>query len=432
MFESLSDRLGSVVSKLRNRGRLSEADVDEILGEIRTALLEADVNVGVVRSVLARIRDKAVGVEVSKALDPAQQVVKTVQAELVALLGGETLKITYASQPPTVVLVAGLQGSGKTTSAAKLAAWFKKQGRQPMLVGADLQRPAAVEQLRVLGQQIGVPVFSAPGDPVETARLGLEEARRLGRNVLIVDTAGRLAIDEEMMQQVRRISDTVTPRYTFLVVDAMTGQDAVTVAEAFNNTLAIDGVILSKLDGDARGGAALSVKEVIGKPIAFAATGEKLDAFEQFHPDRMASRILGMGDMLSLIEQAEEVFEKEEAEKAAKKLVSGKFTLDDFLDQLQQLKKMGPLQNVLGMLPGVGAQLKGAEISDDQVKRTEAIIRSMTPAERENPQIINGSRRTRIANGSGTQVQDVNRLVKQFAEMQKMMKQQFGGRLPSR
>ncbi len=431
MFDSLSDRLGAVVGKLRNRGRLSEADVDEILAEIRTALLEADVNVAVVRNVLARIREQSVGEAMSKVLDPAQQVVKTVQAELIALLGGETLKITYASQPPTVVLMAGLQGSGKTTSAAKLAAWFKKQGRQPMLVGADLQRPAAVEQLRVLGQQIGVPVFSAPGDPVETARLGLEEARRLGRNVLIVDTAGRLAIDEEMMEQVRRISETVMPRYTFLVVDAMTGQDAVTVAEAFNNTLAIDGVILSKLDGDARGGAALSVKEVIGKPIAFAATGEKLDAFEQFHPDRMAGRILGMGDMLSLIEQAEQVFEKEEAEKAAKKLVDGKFTLDDFLDQLQQLKKMGPLQNVLGMLPGVGAQLKGAEVSDDQVKRTEAIIRSMTPAERENPQIINGSRRTRIANGSGTQMQDVNRLVKQFAEMQKMMKQ-FGGRLPSR
>ncbi|MGA1290425.1 MAG: signal recognition particle protein [Ilumatobacteraceae bacterium] len=431
MFDSLSDRLGAVVGKLRNRGRLSEADVDEILAEIRTALLEADVNVTVVRNVLARIREKSVGEAMSKVLDPAQQVVKTVQAELIGLLGGETLKITYASQPPTVVLMAGLQGSGKTTSAAKLAAWFKKQGRQPMLVGADLQRPAAVEQLRVLGQQVGVPVFSAPGDPVETARLGLEEARRLGRNVLIVDTAGRLAIDEEMMEQVRRISETVTPRYTFLVVDAMTGQDAVGVAEAFNETLAIDGVILSKLDGDARGGAALSVKEVIGKPIAFAATGEKLDAFEQFHPDRMASRILGMGDMLSLIEQAEQVFEKEEAEKAAKKLVDGKFTLDDFLEQLQQLKKMGPLQNVLGMLPGVGAQLKGAEIGDDQVKRTEAIIRSMTPAERENPQIINGSRRTRIAKGSGTQVQDVNRLVKQFAEMQKMMKQ-FGGRLPSR
>ena len=410
---------------------MSEADVDEILGEIRTALLEADVNVGVVRSVLARIRDKAVGVEVSKALDPAQQVVKIVHAELIGLLGGETLKITYASQPPTVVLMAGLQGSGKTTSAAKLAGWFKKQGRQPLLVGADLQRPAAVEQLRVLGQQIGVPVFSAPGDPVATARLGLEEARRLGRNVLIVDTAGRLAVDEEMMRQVRDISDAVAPRYTFLVVDAMTGQDAVSVAEAFNATLSIDGVILSKLDGDARGGAALSVKEVTGKPIAFAATGEKLDAFEQFHPDRMAGRILGMGDMLTLIEQAEQVFEKDEAEKAAKKLVSGKFTLDDFLEQLQQLKKMGPLQNVVGMIPGVGAQLKDAEVSDDQVKRTEAIIRSMTPAERENPTIINGSRRTRIAKGSGTQVQDVNRLVKQFAEMQKMMKR-FGGRMPSR
>jgi signal recognition particle subunit SRP54 len=327
--------------------------------------------------------------------------------------------------------MAGLQGSGKTTSAAKLAAWFKKQGRQPMLVGADLQRPAAVEQLKVLGAQIGVPVFSAPGDPVETARLGLEEARRVGRNVLIVDTAGRLAIDEEMMQQVRQISDAVQPRYTFLVVDAMTGQDAVTVAEAFNTTLAIDGVILSKLDGDARGGAALSVKEVIGKPIAFAATGEKIDAFEQFHPDRMAGRILGMGDMLTLIEQAEQVFEKDEAEKAAKKLATGKFTLDDFLEQLQQLKKMGPLQNVLGMLPGVGAQLKDAEVSDDQVQRTEAIIRSMTLEEREDPSIINGSRRTRIAKGSGTQVQDVNRLVKQFAEMQKMMKR-FGGRLPSR
>ena len=431
MFESLSDRLGSVVGKLRNRGRLSEADVDEILGEIRTALLEADVNVTVVRNVLARIREKSVGEAVSKALDPAQQVVKIVHAELIALLGGETLKITYSSQPPTVVLMAGLQGSGKTTSAAKLAAWFKKQGRQPMLVGADLQRPAAVEQLKVLGAQIGVPVFSAPGDPVETARLGLEEARRVGRNVLIVDTAGRLAIDEEMMQQVRQISDAVQPRFTFLVVDAMTGQDAVTVAEAFNATLSIDGVILSKLDGDARGGAALSVKEVIGKPIAFAATGEKIDAFEQFHPDRMARRILGMGDMLTLIEQAEQVFEKDEAEKAAKKLATGKFTLDDFLEQLQQLKKMGPLQNVLGMLPGVGAQLKDAEISDDQVRRTEAIIRSMTPAERENPSIINGSRRTRIANGSGTQVQDVNRLVKQFGEMQKMMKR-FGGRLPSR
>jgi signal recognition particle subunit SRP54 len=431
MFDTLGERLGSIVGRLRNRGRLSEAEVDEVLAEIRVALLDADVNVTVVRNVIARIRIKAIGAEVSKALDPAQQIVKLVHQELIGLLGGDTLQIAYASQPPTVVLMAGLQGSGKTTSAAKLANWFKRQGRQPLLVGADLQRPAAVEQLRVLGASIDVPVFSDAGDPVDVAARGVAEARRVGRNVVIVDTAGRLAIDEEMMREVRRISDAVSPNYTFLVVDAMTGQDAVTVAQSFNDVLSIDGVILSKLDGDARGGAALSVKEVIGKPIAFAATGEKIDAFEQFHPDRMAGRILGMGDMLTLIEQAESVFEKDQAEAAAKKLVGGEFTLDDFLEQLQQLKKMGPLQNVMGMIPGLGAQVKDAQISDDQVKITEAIIRSMTPAERSNPQIINGSRRSRIARGSGTQVQDVNRLVKQFAEMQKMMKR-FGGRLPSR
>ena len=431
MFDTLGERLGSIVGRLRNRGRLSEAEVDEVLSEIRVALLDADVNVGVVRNVIARIRIKAIGAEVSKALDPAQQIIKLVHQELIGLLGGDTLQIAYASQPPTVVLMAGLQGSGKTTSAAKLANWFKRQGRQPLLVGADLQRPAAVEQLRVLGASIDVPVFSDAGDPVDVAASGVAEARRVGRNVVIVDTAGRLAIDEEMMREVRRISDAVSPNYTFLVVDAMTGQDAVTVAQSFNDVLSIDGVILSKLDGDARGGAALSVKEVIGKPIAFAATGEKIDAFEQFHPDRMAGRILGMGDMLTLIEQAESVFDKEQAEVAAKKLVGGEFTLDDFLEQLQQLKKMGPLQNVMGMIPGLGAQVKDAQISDDQVKIAEAIIRSMTPAERANPQIINGSRRSRIARGSGTQVQDVNRLVKQFTEMQKMMKR-FGGRLPSR
>jgi len=428
---SASSGRGSRPGRLRNRGRLSEAEVDEVLAEIRVALLDADVNVTVVRNVIARIRIKAIGADVSKALDPAQQIVKLVHQELIGLLGGDTLQIAYASQPPTVVLMAGLQGSGKTTSAAKLANWFKRQGRQPLLVGADLQRPAAVEQLRVLGASIDVPVFSDAGDPVDVAARGVAEARRVGRNVVIVDTAGRLAIDEEMMREVRRISDAVSPNYTFLVVDAMTGQDAVTVAQSFNDVLSIDGVILSKLDGDARGGAALSVKEVIGKPIAFAATGEKIDAFEQFHPDRMAGRILGMGDMLTLIEQAESVFEKDQAEAAAKKLVGGEFTLDDFLEQLQQLKKMGPLQNVMGMIPGLGAQVKDAQISDDQVKITEAIIRSMTPAERSNPQIINGSRRSRIARGSGTQVQDVNRLVKQFAEMQKMMKR-FGGRLPSR
>ncbi|MEY2754253.1 MAG: signal recognition particle protein [Actinomycetota bacterium] len=422
MFDSLSSRLEGIVKRLRGKGRLTADDVDEVLKEIRTALLEADVNVGVVRNVVARIREQAVGAAVSQALDPGQQVVKIVNAELTAMLGGETLKIHFASRPPTVVLMAGLQGSGKTTNSAKLARWFKAQGRQPLLVGADLQRPAAVEQLRTLGRQIDVPVFSEPGDPVETARKGLAEARRLGRDVLIVDTAGRLAIDLEMMEQVRQISRVIEPNYTFLVVDAMTGQDAVSVAEAFHATLAIDGVIMSKLDGDARGGAALSVKEVIGRPIAFASTGEKLSEFEQFHPDRMAGRILGMGDMLTLIEQAEQAFEKDQAEAAAEKLLEGEFTLDDFLEQMQALKKMGPLGNLMGMMPGMPKELKGAQIGDEQLKPVEAIIRSMTPLERRKPEIINGSRRTRIAMGSGTTVTDVNRLVKQFQEMQKMMK----------
>lgn len=426
MFDSLSSRLEGVIKKIRGKGRLTAEDVDEILREIRTALLEADVNVGVVRNVVARIREQAVGVTLSQALDPGQQVVKIVNQELTAMLGGETLKITYAGRPPTVVLMAGLQGSGKTTNSAKLARWFKSQGRQPLLVGADLQRPAAVEQLRTLGRQIDVPVFSEPGDPVTTAARGLAEARRLGRDVLIVDTAGRLSIDAEMMEQVRQISAAVEPDYTFLVIDAMTGQDAVGVAEAFHETLAIDGVIMSKLDGDARGGAALSVKEVIGRPIAFASTGEKLTEFEQFHPDRMAGRILGMGDVLTLIEQAEQAFEKDQAEEAAEKLLEGEFTLDDFLDQLQQLKKMGPLGNLIGMLPGVPKELKGAQIGDDELKPIEAIIRSMTPAERRRPEIINGSRRNRIAIGSGTTVGDVNRLVKQFSEMQKMMKRMGG------
>ena len=426
MFETLSDRLGGVLKGLRNRGRLTESDVVEVLDEVRTALLEADVNVAVVRDVIERIRVNTVGATASTALNPGQQVIKIVNDELVAMLGGETLKITYATHPPTVVLLAGLQGSGKTTNAAKLASWFKSQGRQPLLVGADLQRPAAVEQLRVLGAQISVPVFSEPGDPVTTAKLGLAEAKRLGKDVLIVDTAGRLAIDEEMMQQVKEISQAVQPKFTFLVIDAMTGQDAVTVAKSFDETLSIDGVILSKLDGDARGGAALSVKQVLGKPIAFASTGEKLDAFEQFHPDRMASRILGMGDMLTLIEQAEKVFEKEKAEATAAKMLEGEFTLEDFLEQLQQLKKMGSLQGVIGMMPGIPKEMKNAQIPDDQVKRTEAIIYSMTPQERARPELIDGSRRVRISKGSGTTVADVNRLVKQFSEMKKMMKQMGG------
>ena len=426
MFDSLGDRLQGIAKRLRGKGRLTEADVDEVLAEIRTALLEADVNVGVVRDVVARIREQTIGVTVSEALDPSQQIIKIVNAELVAMLGGETLKIAYSSIPPTVILMAGLQGSGKTTSAAKLARWFKSQGRQPLLVGADLQRPAAVDQLRTLGAQVGVPVFSEPGDPVNTARRGLEEARRLGKDILIVDTAGRLAIDEEMMQQVADISRAVIPKYTFLVVDAMTGQDAVSVAKAFDDRLAIDGVILSKLDGDARGGAALSVKTVIGKPIAFAATGERIDAFEQFHPDRMAGRILGMGDVLTLIEQAEKVFEADKAEETAARMLEGQFTLEDFLEQLQQLKKMGPLSGIMGMLPGMPKEMKDAQVGDDQVKLTEAIIRSMTPDERRTPEIINGSRRTRIALGSGTQVADVNKLIKQFTEMQKMMKKMGG------
>jgi signal recognition particle subunit SRP54 len=422
MFDNLSTRLEGIVTKIRGKGRLTESDVDEVMKEIRSALLEADVNVTVVRSVCNRIREHAIGATRSKALDPGQQVVKAVNDELTRALGGETLSITYASKPPTVVLMAGLQGSGKTTASAKLAAWFKAQGRNPIMIGADLQRPAAVEQLRTLGRQIDVPVYSDPEDPILTAAAGLEEAKRLGRDVVIVDTAGRLSIDAEMMEQVRLISGAVDPHYTFLVVDAMTGQDAVQTAEAFHETLQIDGVIMSKMDGDARGGAALSVKEVIGRPIAFASTGEKLNEFEQFHPDRMAGRILGMGDMLTLIEQAEQAFEADQAEAVAAKLMEGQFTLDDFLEQMQALKKMGPLSGLMGMMPGMPKELKGAKIEDDDLKPIEAIITSMTAQERALPTVINGSRRARIASGSGTQVADVNRLVKQFGEMQKMMK----------
>ena len=422
MFDNLSNRLDGIVKRLRGKGRLTEADVDEVMKEIRSALLEADVNVTVVRSVCNRIREHAIGATRSQALDPGQQVVKGVHDELIRILGGETLKINYASKPPTVVLMAGLQGSGKTTASGKLALWFKSQGRNPLLVGADLQRPAAVEQLRTLGRQVDVPVYSDPDDPVLTAFQGVEEAKRLGRDVVIVDTAGRLAIDKEMMQQVRLISGAVSPHYTFLVIDAMTGQDAVQTAEAFHHTLQISGVILSKLDGDARGGAALSVKEVIGRPIAFASTGEKLDAFEQFHPDRMAGRILGMGDVLTLIEQAERAFEADQAEQAAARLMEGEFTLDDFLEQMQSIKKMGSLSSLLGMMPGMPKEIKNAKISDDDLKPIEAIIRSMTYQERARPQIVNGSRRARIAHGSGTDPGDVTRLIKQFGDMQKMMK----------
>jgi signal recognition particle subunit SRP54 len=433
MFESLSERFEGIFTRLRSKGTLRESDVDEVLREIRLALLEADVNFVVVKTMLERIRERAVGARIHEALNPAQQVVKLVNEALVEALGGEAIRLQYASRPPTVVLMAGLQGSGKTTNAAKLARWFRQQGRNPLLVGADLQRPAAVEQLRTLGERIHVPVFSEPDpgsgehvDPVTTARAGVEEARRLGRDVCIIDTAGRLAIDTEMMDQVGRISQATSPDYTFLVVDAMTGQDAVTVAESFDATLALDGIILTKLDGDARGGAALSVKEVVGKPIAFASTGEKVEDFDLFHPDRLASRILGMGDMLTLIEKAEQVYEKDEAEAAAAKLLEGKFTLDDFLDQLQQVRKMGPLQNLMGLMPGVPKELRNTEVDENQVSKVEAIIRSMTREERTEPNIIDGSRRLRIATGSGTQTADVSQLIKQFREMQKMMKRMPG------
>ena len=424
MFESLTDRFDTIFTKLRGRGRLSEADVDEAMKEIRLALLQADVNLRVVRDFVGRVRDELIGIDLSQSLTPGQQVVKIVHEEMRRILGGDTLKITYAPRPPTVVLLAGLQGAGKTTTAAKLASWYKRsQGRNPLLVAADLQRPAAVEQLRVLGKQVGVPVFSEASDPVTVAKKGLEEAVRVGRDVLIIDTAGRLAIDKELMDEVRRISVATSPHYTFLVVDAMIGQDAVATAEAFHKTLELDGVILTKIDGDARGGAALSVKEVVGRPIVFASNGEKLADFDQFHPDRMADRILGMGDVLTLIEKAEATLDREQAEQTMTRLQQGQFTLDDFLEQMQQVKKMGPLSGLIGMIPGLPKEVRSADIDDSMMGPIEAVIRSMTPDERRNPSIINGSRRTRIARGSGTSVQEVNNLLDRFKQMQTYMRQ---------
>jgi signal recognition particle subunit SRP54 len=422
VFDALSDRLDGIFSKLRSRGRLTERDVDEISREIRLALLEADVNVRVVKSFIGRVKERAVGAEVAKALDPGQQFIKIVHAELVATLGGATGKLTMSPKPPTVLMLAGLQGSGKTTAAAKLARLLKSQGLHPLLVGADLQRPAAVEQLRVLAGRVDVPFYSEPTDPVSVARGAIEEAQRLGRNFVIVDTAGRLQIDNDLMDELKAISAAVQPQNTLLVVDAMTGQEAVNVAEAFNDAVGLDGVILTKIDGDARGGAALSVKEVVGKPILFAGTGEKLEEFEAFHPDRMASRILGMGDVLTLIERVEATFEAQEKQKAEELLQSGKLTLEDFLEQMQQIKRMGPLQNVLGMLPGMPKEVRNAEIDDKDVARIEAIIRSMTPEERRRPELINGSRRMRIAQGSGTSTNEINSLLKQFKQVQTMMK----------
>jgi signal recognition particle subunit SRP54 len=431
MFDALSDRFDGIFSRLRSRGKLTEKDVDEVAREIRLALLEADVNVKVVKAFIARVKERANGAEVQKSLSPAQQVIKIVHEELVNTLGGVSGKLEMSPKPPTVVMLAGLQGSGKTTAAGKLGKLLKSQGLQVLLVAADLQRPAAVEQLRVLGRTLDLPVWSAPDDgpkdPVEVARTSLEEAARLGKNVVIVDTAGRLQVDAELMDELRDVRDTVKPTDTLLVVDAMTGQEAVNVATAFDEAVGLDGVVLTKIDGDARGGAALSVKDVVGKPILFVGTGEKLEDFEPFHPDRMASRILGMGDVLTLIEKAEQAFDEDEAAIAGEKLRKGQFTLEDFLDQMRQVKKMGPIGNLMKMMPGMPKELRKAEIDEGELGRVEAIICSMTPQERRDPSLINGSRRVRIAKGSGTSTSEVNAMLKQFKQVQQMMKAMSGG-----
>jgi len=433
VFDTLSDRLNGIFTKLRGKGRLSDADIDATAREIRLALLEADVALPVVKAFIAALKERARGAEVHQALNPAQQVIKIVHEELVAILGGETRRLRFAKQPPTVIMLAGLQGSGKTTLAGKLARWLKGQGHQPMLVAADLQRPNAVNQLQVLGHRAGVEVFAPEagngvGDPVKVARDAMDHARRVMRDIVIVDTAGRLGIDAEMMAQAAAIRDAVQPDEVIFVIDAMIGQDAVATAEAFRDGVGISGVVLAKLDGDARGGAALSVRYVTGQPILFASTGEKLEDFDVFHPDRMASRILGMGDVLTLIEQAEAAFDEDQKQKMTAKLMEGNtFTLEDFLEQMTALRLMGPLTNILGMLPGMG-QMKEqlAELDDSHFDRVTAIIRSMTPGERDNPKIINGSRRARIARGSGVTVMDVNQLLNRFVEAQKMMKQMGG------
>jgi signal recognition particle subunit SRP54 len=436
LFDTLSDRLTAVFTNLRGKGRLSDADIDATAREIRIALLEADVALPVVRHFIAALKERARGEEVARALNPAQQVIKIVNEELIEILGGDTRRLRYAKQPPTVIMLAGLQGSGKTTLAGKLGRWLREQGHQPVLVAADLQRPNAVQQLQVVGQRAGVPVYapqpgSGVGDPVRVARDSIEYARRAQYDMVVVDTAGRLGVDAEMMQQAADIRDAVQPDEILFVVDAMIGQDAVTTAEAFRDGVGFSGVVLTKLDGDARGGAALSVREVTGQPIMFASNGEKLEDFDVFHPDRMASRILGMGDVLTLIEQAQKTFDEAEAEKMAAKLAAGnQFTLEDFLDQLIAIRRMGPIGNLLGMLPGMG-QMKDAlaQVDDKDLDRTAAIIRSMTPAEREHPKIINGSRRLRIAKGSGVTVTEVNQLVDRFFEARKMMSQ-LGGMVP--
>jgi signal recognition particle subunit SRP54 len=442
VFESLSDRLTGALQGLRGKGRLTDADIDATTREIRLALLEADVSLPVVRAFVGRIKDRAKGAEVSGALNPAQQVVKIVNDELVGILGGQTRQLAFAKTPPTVVMLAGLQGSGKTTLAGKLALWLRGQGHTPLLVACDLQRPGAVNQLRIVGERAGVAVFAphpgasaeadagqqaGPGDPVAVASAGLAEARAKHFDVVIVDTAGRLGIDEEMMAQAAAIRAAVEPDEVLFVLDAMVGQDAVATAQAFGEGVGFTGVVLTKLDGDARGGAALSVREIAGVPILFASAGEKLEDFDVFHPDRMASRILGMGDVLTLIEQAEQVFDAEQAEATAAKIGSGELTLEDFLEQMLAIRKMGPIGNLLGMLPGAGQMKEAlAAVDDTQLDRLQAIIRGMTPQERADPKIINASRRLRIANGSGVTVSEVNSLVDRFFEARKMMSSMVG------
>jgi signal recognition particle subunit SRP54 len=433
VFETLSDRLTQVFSSLRGRGRLSQADIDATCREIRIALLEADVALPVVREFIGRVRERASGVEVSEALNPAQQVIKIVNEELIHILGGEARRLRFAKVPPTVIMLAGLQGSGKTTLAGKLALWLRSQGNTPLLVAADLQRPNAVQQLEILGQRAGVPVFapfpgSGVGDPVQAANLGIAEAQHKLYNVVIVDTAGRLGVDEEMMQQAADIRDAVDPDEILFVVDAMIGQDAVQTAQAFLDGVGYDGVVLTKLDGDARGGAALSIRQLTGKPVMFASTGEKLEDFDVFHPDRMASRILDLGDVLTLIEQAERTFDQDQAATMAGKLASGEgFTLEDFIEQLAMVRKLGPIGNLLGMLPGAAQNREAlSQISDKDLDRAAAIVNSMTVDERRNPKIINGSRRARIARGSGVTVGEVNQLIVRFLEGQKMMRQMMG------
>jgi signal recognition particle subunit SRP54 len=434
VFATLQDRLNATFKNLRGKGRLSEADVDATCREIRVALLEADVALPVVKTFISAVRERAKGAEVSQALNPAQQVIKIVNEELVGILGGETRRLRFAKTAPTVIMLAGLQGSGKTTLAGKLAVWLKEAGHQPLLVAADLQRPNAVTQLQVVAERAGAAVFAPEpgngvGDPVDVARRSIEHARTKLHDVVVVDTAGRLGVDAELMRQAADIRDAVSPDEVLFVVDAMIGQDAVVTAQAFLDGVGFDGVVLTKLDGDARGGAALSVAQITGKQVMFASAGEKLTDFDVFHPERMASRILGMGDVLTLIEQAEKAFDAGQAQQMAEKFSSGAdFTLEDFLNQMQAIRKMGSMSKLLGMLPGMGQFRDQIDNLDErELDRVQAIIRSMTPAERANPRILNASRRTRIARGSGTQVSDVNGLVERFGEAQKMMKQMAGG-----